>query len=137
MSRLSELRRTMERRDEINLAPLIDMIFILLIFFVVTTTFVKELEVEIERPGASSGLKAERNAVRVAIDRGGRIYVDGRPVRFWMIQDRLKSRLAEDPDRPVLVVADKSVPTGRLVEIVDECRLAGAEEVGVDVEPTE
>ena len=134
MSKLCDLRKKRETEEGINLSPLIDMIFILLIFFVVTTTFVKELEVDIQRPGARSGQKADRRAIRVAVDRSGRVYVDGKPVRKWMIQERVRSLLAQDPERPVLVMADEKLPTGRLVSVVDECRLAGARDVGVDVE---
>lgn len=134
MSHLSNLRKGRERGSDINLGPLIDMIFILLIFFVVTTTFVKDLEVEIERPGAASGQQADRRALRVAIDAAGKIYLDGRPVHRWMLQSRVRELLSQQPDRPVLVVADKRLVTERLIEVVDECRMAGARKVGVDVE---
>lgn len=134
MSHLASLRRSKERSADVNIGPLIDMVFILLIFFVVTTTFVKNLEVEIERPGAASGQRATRRALRVAIDAVGKVYIDGQPVHGWMVQSRVRELLSQQPDRPVLVVADKRLVTARLIEVVDECRLAGARKVGVDVE---
>jgi biopolymer transport protein ExbD len=134
MRKLGGLKQPRARADEINMAPLIDMIFILLIFFVVTTTFVKDLEVDIERPGAVSGQRADRRAIRVAVDRTGSVFVEGRPVRTWMVQARVRALLGQNPERPVLVLADQALPTGRLVRVVDECRLAGAKDVGVDVE---
>lgn len=137
MSHLAKLRKSKERSADINLGPLIDIIFILLIFFVVTTTFVKDLEVKIERPGAASGQRVDRRAVRVAIDAAGKVYIDGQPVHGWMVQNRVRELLSQQPDRPVLVVADKRLVTARLIEVVDECRLAGARRVGVDVERIE
>jgi len=134
MSKLCTLRREKKTEEGINLSPLIDMIFILLIFFVVTTTFVQDLEVEIKRPGAATGQKADTRAIRIAVDRNGRIFIDSRQIREWMIQEQVRSLLSVDPERPVLITADEELPSGRLVTVVDECRLAGAKDVGVDVE---
>lgn len=134
MSKLCALRREKKSEEGINLSPLIDMIFILLIFFVVTTTFVQDLEVEIKRPGAATGQKSDTRAIRIAVDRNGRIFIDSRQIREWMIQEQVRSLLSVDPERPVLITADEELPSGRLVTVVDECRLAGAKDVGVDVE---
>ena len=116
---------------EIELSPLIDMVFILLIFFMVSTTFVKDLKVELERPSASSATKASTKAIRVHLDRGGAVYVEGLAVRIWMLQSRVRQMLKFEPDRPVLVVTDRLVPAEKLIEVVDQCRLAGAKDVGV------
>lgn len=128
------IRKSDDKSEEINMAPLIDMIFILLIFFMVTSTFVKDLEIEIDRPGAASAVQADMRAVRIAIDRTGRVLFDGQTIQPWMVQSRIREIVKDQPDKPVLVVADEKVETGRLVEVVDECRLAGAKHVGVDVE---
>ncbi len=118
----------------LDLAPLIDMIFILLIFFMVTTTFVRDQTLDIERPGARSGERLDAPALRVGIDRRGRIEVEGEPVRRWMVQSRLRELLVRRKVSRVVVVCDRRVDSGRLVEIVDQCRLAGAREVGVAVQ---
>lgn len=137
MSQLQQLRRGKRSSEEINIAPLIDMMFILLIFFIVTTTFVKDLKIDIERPGAATAERADVRAIRVAVDRGGTVYVDGQQVHTWMVQSRVRDLLSENPDRPVLVISDRRLETGRTVEVVDQCRMAGAKNVGVDVERTE
>jgi len=138
MSRLSDrLRRARGDSQDINIAPLIDMMFILLIFFVVTTTFVKDLQIDIERPGAASAVSADLRSIRVAVDRRGQVYVEGQQVHPWMVQSRVRDLILQTPNRPVLVVADRALESGRLVEVVDQCRLAGAKDVGVDVERTE
>ena len=124
-----------QRQDsEINIAPLIDMVFILLIFFMVTTTFVKDAKLDLERPGAKSAQQADNRSIRVSVGRRGELFVDAKPVKPWMLQSRLRDIISRQRVKTVLVVADKHVPTGTLVEVVDQCRLAGAKDVGVAVE---
>jgi biopolymer transport protein ExbD len=123
-------RRTTEEAG-VDISPLIDMVFILLIFFMVTTTFVKDAAVDIQRPSAASAKAASTKAVRVTLDQRGEVYVDGRPVRPWMLQGRVRDALEGASDRPVLVIADGRVRAERLVEVVDQCRLAGARDVAV------
>ncbi len=137
MSKLLSLRRSKRREEEIGIAPLIDMMFILLIFFIVTTTFTKDLKLDIERPGAVSAERASTRAIRVAIDLHGQVYVDGQQTHTWMVQSRVRELLSQDAERPVLVVSDRRLETGRLVDVVDQCRIAGAKNVGVDVERRE
>jgi biopolymer transport protein ExbD len=125
-------RRHPEHKDpHIDVVPLIDCILVLLIFFMVTTTFAKDAELEIERPGAQSATPANTKALRVYIDRSMQLFVDETPVRPWMLQSRVRDALAQGGDRSVLVVTDRRVPADKLVEVVDQCRLAGATDVGV------
>ncbi|MEZ4470336.1 MAG: biopolymer transporter ExbD [bacterium] len=115
----------------VDISPLIDMVFILLIFFMVTTTFVKDAQVELERPSAASAKAASTKAIRVTLDQRGEVYVDGRPVRPWMVQNRIREQLQGGEDRPVLVITDRRVRAEQLIEVVDQCRLAGAKDVAV------
>ncbi len=126
--------RYREKKDsvqDINISPLIDMVFILLIFFMVSTTFVKDMKLDLERPAASSSSTASTKAIRLYIDSSGDTYLDGEPVRIWVIQSRLRDMLRATTGKSVLVVTDDGVPAGRLVEVVDQARLAGAQDVGV------
>lgn len=118
----------------IDISPLIDMVFILLIFFMVSTTFVKDMDLDINRPSAQTSQQSSSKAIRVYIDNQGNTYLDGQPVRVWVIQSRLRDMLAAAGNPGVLVVTDSEVPSGRLVEVVDQCRLAGADDVGVATE---
>ncbi len=115
----------------IDISPLIDMVFILLIFFMVSTTFVKDNKIDIERPSAASASRASSKSLRVVIDAGANITIDGAPVRPWMVQSRVRELLEGSTEKQVLVVTDRRVPADKLVEVVDQCRLAGAKEVGV------
>ncbi len=120
-----------EPEATMDMTPLIDMVFILLIFFMVTTTFVKDMKLELERPKASSSVAASSKAIRLFIDRNGETYLDGEPIRVWLIQSKLRDLLGTAPSKVVLVVTDEGVPAGKLIEVVDQARLAGAESVGV------
>jgi biopolymer transport protein ExbD len=126
-----KLRARPEQKSDIDISPLIDMVFILLIFFMVSTTFVKDMKIDIERPGAQSAQNASTKALRVNIDASSNIYIDGNPVRPWMVQSRVRDFLDSSGSGEVLVITDRRVPADRLVEVVDQCRLAGAENVGV------
>jgi len=142
-------RERSDAEQRIDISPLIDMVFILLIFFMVSTTFVKDMKLELDRPTASSAAPASTQAIRLYIDNAGdtyldgqpirRLYIDnagdtyldGQPIRVWVIQSRLRDLLSGSGQESVLVVTDDQVPAGRLVEVVDQARRAGAQDVGV------
>ncbi|MGC6493823.1 MAG: ExbD/TolR family protein [Myxococcota bacterium] len=128
---MSLRRRKKANRPDVDISPLIDVVFILLIFFMVTTTFVKDSQVDLERPGASSGSAASTKSLRIVIDRAGGLFVADTPVKPWMLQSRVRDYLRDAADGSVLVVADRRAAVEKLVEVVDQCRLAGATDVGV------
>lgn len=134
MSKLGSIKRSGSKSEALDIAPLIDIIFILLIFFMVSTTFVRSFEMGIDRPSAISAQTSDVRAIRVTVANSGSVFIDGQPVQSWMVQDRVRTLLAHDAKRPVLVTADEGLKTGKLVAIVDQCRLAGAKNVAVDVE---
>jgi biopolymer transport protein ExbD len=126
------IRRERKLADAVvDLTPMIDMTFILLIFFMVATTFQKDLKIDINRPGASSAVVASTKAIKLYVDKQGQTYLDGEPLQVWVIQSRLRDLLKAQTQKSVLVVTDEVVPSGRLVEVVDQARLAGAEDIGV------
>ncbi len=127
------LRRRPDKSSDVNvdLTPMIDMTFILLIFFMVSTTFVKDMKLDINRPGAQTQVVASTKAVRLYIDKQGETYMDGEPVREWVIQSRVRDQLKGMTQKSVLVVTDDSVPADKLIRVVDAARQAGAEDVGV------
>ena len=127
------LRRRQPEEDglEVDLSPLIDVTFLLLIFFVLTTSFSKEKQLNIQRTEASSSQSVQREPLRVALDAQGVVYLDGRRVAPWLLQGRLESMLRAGTSQEVLLIADARVPSGRMVEVIDQCRLAGAADVAV------
>ena len=127
-------RRPASGPQDVDMSPLIDMVFILLIFFMVSTTFVKDMKLELDRPSAQAATRASTKALRVFIDADSNIYVDGLPVKAWMLQSRIRELLGGASQQAVLVVVDRRVPSERLIEVVDQCRLAGASDVAVATE---
>jgi len=127
-------RNKQEEEATVDISPLIDMVFILLIFFMVTTTFVKDMKLDLERPSASSASTASTKAIRVFIDQYGEIYVDNQPVRVYSLQSKLRDMLRTSTEKSVLVVTDENVAAKLVLEVVDQTRLAGATDVGVATE---
>jgi biopolymer transport protein ExbD len=130
------MRKSFQSNEEtqVDISPLIDMVFILLIFFMVSTTFVKDMKLDLDRPGASSAGAASSKAIRVYIDNQSRVYIDGQLTRVWVLQSKVREMLKAGGSKSVLVVTDKGVSAEKLIEVVDNCRLAGARDVGVATE---
>ena len=127
-------RHETEEEGQIDISPLIDMVFILLIFFMVTTTFVKDMKLDLDRPSASSAASASTKATRVFIDKFGEVYVDNQPVRIYSLQSKLRDMLRISTEKSVLVVTDENVPAKLVLEVIDQCKLSGATNVGVATE---
>lgn len=116
--------------DEINISPLIDMVFILLIFFIVTTVFVEETGVDVNKPQASSATDLEKNSILIAITASQKVVYGGREIGPAGVRATVR-RLSQKEKMPVIIQADKTVPTELLVRVIDEAKLAGAVSVNV------
>ena len=115
----------------INMGPLVDMVFLLLIFFVVTTSFVKESGIDVSRSTAASAEIKERGTIMIGVSPEGDVYFDGKKVDVRSVRGLIERALAEDPEGGVVVVADKASETGAVVGVMDQCRLAGAKNVSL------
>ncbi len=114
----------------IDMSPLIDCVFILLIFFIVTTTFVEESGVEVDKPQAASSVNLEKTSVLIAITAKGEVVYGGQEIGVGGVQSIVK-RMLEKEEVPVIVQADKAVPSGLLVRVIDEAKLGGAVKVSI------
>ncbi|MCC5843830.1 MAG: biopolymer transporter ExbD [Verrucomicrobia bacterium] len=117
-----------ERPVDINLSPLIDVVFLLLIFFLVTAVFVQETGVDIETPRALSARDADRLSLQIAITRDGRIVHGGQDIPLNSVRALVQQRMRARPV-PVLIQADRAAQTGWLVEVYDEAKRGGAEQI--------
>ncbi|SKA67679.1 ExbD/TolR family protein [Desulfobaculum bizertense] len=131
MSAYSPYRRQRHRSSEINMTPLIDMVFILLIFFIVTTSFVKESGVDVERPVANTAVRKENVSVMVGVDAEGIVWLDGRSMDIRSVRPWMEHFLAETPEGAVMVAADRHAESGVLIQVLDACREAGVKNVSV------
>jgi len=114
---------------EVNLTPMLDVVFIMLIFFIVTTSFVKESGVEIQRPESSAASPQPDAQLMVAITPEGAVWVDGRPVDAHRVGEEVAALVSGDGG--VVIQADREATTGLLIEVMDRLRKAGVEQVAV------
>ena len=126
MLNITASRRRNRSMVEINMAPMIDMVFLLLIFFLVTTSFVKETGIEVNRPTAATATSKEKASILIGIDGDNRVYLDHREIDVRAVRANIERALAENPEGSVVVVADKTSTTGTTIEVMDGCRMAGA-----------
>ena len=114
----------------IDMSPLIDCVFILLIFFIVTTVFVEETGIEVDKPQAASSVNLEKTSILIALTTEGEVVYGGRKIGVSGVQPLVK-RMTQKEDIPVIIQADQGSQSGLLIRIIDEAKLAGATKVSV------
>jgi len=125
-----------EEESEVNLTPMLDVVFIMLIFFIVTASFVKESGIDINRPNAATAERKERGNILVAISPNGQIWIDRRQVDVRAVQANIERLHAENPQGAVVIQADRESKNGLLVQVMDAARLAGVKNVSIAAEVT-
>ncbi len=135
MGRFNQLHSDENNESGIDISPLIDCVFILLIFFIVTTTFVEETGVEVDKPQAASSVRLEKTSILIALTSKGEVVYGGREIGVSGVQPLVK-RMLQKEDVPVIIQADKEAQSGLLVRIIDEAKLAGAVKVSISSRKT-
>jgi biopolymer transport protein ExbD len=123
-----------EEESEINVTPMLDVVFIMLIFFIVTASFVKESGIDISRPDAATAERKERGNILVAITESGQIWIDRRQVDVRAVRANIERLHAENPQGAVVIQADTNSKNGLLVRVMDAARLAGVTNVSIAAE---
>lgn len=118
------------KNSEINVSPLIDIVFILLIFFIVTTVFIEETGVEVQKPQAASAQQLEKQSILIAITAEGQIVYGGREIGVRGVRDVVK-RLLRQEDMPVIVQADREASIDLYAKVHDQAALAGATQINL------
>ena len=118
--------------SEINITPMLDIVFIMLIFFIVTTSFVKEISIDVNRP-TKSPIKEQKKSevISVRISGEGQIFVQDRLITLDAVRANIESNLALKPQATVVVVSDREADAGFLVKVIDQSRIAGARNVSL------
>lgn len=127
------LRRQEPEESVVDLTPLMDVVFIMLIFFVVTASFVAAPGITVEKPTAATGTDQQPLAGRIGVDRAGRLFAEGRPLRDPDFEAQVRLLLVATPQGGLLLEADAAVPSGRLIELIDRANAVGAPSVSVAV----
>ncbi len=132
-------RRRLQDQDEteLNLTPMLDVVFIMLIFFIVTASFVKEAGIDVSRPDAATAERKERGNILVAITENDQIWVDRRQVDPRALRANIERLHAENPQGSVVIQADKDSKNGLLVQVMDAARLSGVTSVSLAAEVVE
>ena len=130
-------RRRNVDQSEINLTPMLDVVFIMLIFFIVTASFVKEAGIEVTRPPAATAERQERGNILVAITADDQIWIDRRQVSAKALRANIERLHAENPQGSVVIQADERSTNGLLVQVMDAARLAGVKNVSLAAEVTD
>jgi biopolymer transport protein ExbD len=126
-----------EEESEINITPMLDVVFIMLIFFIVTASFVKEAGVDVKRPGAMTAETKGMASIFIAITEEGDIWIDRRMVDVRTVQANIERLLAENPKGSVIIQADRESKNGLLVQVMDAAKLAGVQDISIAAEKLE
>ena len=128
-------RRNKERDDStIDITPMLDIVFIMLIFFIVTTSFVKESGITVSRPSAETAAEDKKGNIMVAIKPNGEIWIDKRAVDIRAVRANIEKLKAESPESGVVLQADTDSKTGLLVKVMDQVRMAGISNISIAAE---
>ncbi len=120
-----------EDEAQIDMTPMLDVVFIMLIFFIVTSSFVRETGVDVSRPSADTAVSTDSGSVQIGITSRNEIWIDKRQVDPRAVRANVEKALAENPGAAVVIVADEGSNTSTLIKVMDQARLAGAQSVSV------
>lgn len=126
--------RSYQEQAQLDMTPMLDVVFILLIFFIVSTAFVKESGIDVERPLASSQQHTAQQIIQIAVTENGDIYLDQQLLDLRQLSAQLKPLLQAEPRPNVVIQADHRVSHGRVVSVMDEAKKAGAVHLAIATE---
>ncbi|NCO18710.1 MAG: biopolymer transporter ExbD [Gammaproteobacteria bacterium] len=119
---------------EINITPMLDIVFIMLIFFIVTTTFVRETGVTVDKPEALTAEARPQGNVLIGVDSGNGIWMNGSQIELSDVRTLVQRARAENPEGSVILISDKGARTGTLVEVMDQVQAAGVSRMAISAE---
>ena len=131
MSRRHQFKRS-EEDNEVNLTPMLDVVFIMLIFFIVTASFVKESGIDVSRPDSNQQQQdTKRRSILISITSSNEIWIQKRRVDVRAVRANIERLLAETPESGVVIQAAESAENGTFVRVLDQARMAGAANVSI------
>ena len=114
-----------EEEAEINMTPMLDIVFIMLIFFIVTASFIKEAGIDVDRPLSATALKQDKANIMIAVSDTNEVWMQKRRVDVRAIRANVERLRAENPEGSVVIQADKDAKSGIVMDVVDAVRQAG------------
>ena len=133
--RRAPISQAVAEEEEINITPMLDVVFILLIFFIVTANFIKEPGLEVDRPDSETAEPTENAAILIAVGNAGEIYMDGRRIDKRQVKANVVRLLAENPQGSVVIQADEKATADTIMAVMDGAREAGVYNISLASEP--
>ena len=133
--RRSPISQATEAEEEISLTPMLDVVFILLIFFIVTANFIKEPGLEINRPDSDTAETQENAAILIAVGPTGEVWMDGRRIDVRQVKANVVKLLADNPKGSVVIQADEKAMADTIIQVMDGAREAGVNAISLASEP--
>ena len=130
MSRFRSFQEDNANEGGIDMSPMIDCVFILLIFFIVTTTFVEEAGVKVDKPAAASAQALNKNSVIFAITKDGEVFFDNRNIGVSGVRAEVARKMLQEK-QPIILQVDEGATAGVLTRVIDEAKLGNAEGVSI------
>jgi biopolymer transport protein ExbD len=124
-----------EEETEINITPMLDIVFIMLIFFIVTTSFIRETGIDPQRPEAITAARQDRGNILIGISATGQIWMDKKQVELGVVRQMIEQARNESPESTVVIIADERSETGILIDLMDQVRLGGILNISVAAQP--
>lgn len=127
-------RHATHDEPEINITPMLDIVFIMLIFFIVTTTFIKETGVTVEKPEALTAESRPQGNILVGVDSDNQVWMNGSQIDLSDVRTLVQRARAENPEGSVILIADQGSRQGTLVEVMDQVQAAGVRRMAISAE---
>ena len=127
-------RHATQEEPEINITPMLDIVFIMLIFFIVTTTFVRETGVTVEKPQALPAESRPQGNILIGVDSGNQVWMNGSQIELSDVRTQVQRARAENPEGSVILISDKGARTGTLVDVMDQVQAAGVRRMAISAE---
>jgi biopolymer transport protein ExbD len=130
-------RRHAENQDEaeINVTPMLDIVFIMLIFFIVTTSFIRETGIDPQRPEANTAMRQDRGNILIGVSASDQLWMDNRAVEMDAVRQMVEQARSESPESTVVIIADEQASTGVVIDLMDQVRLGGVLNISVAAQP--
>ena len=128
-------RRASAEEAEINITPMLDIVFIMLIFFIVTTSFTKETGADITKPEADQALRLQKGTILIGIRSNDEVWMNKRSIEVREVRSMVERAKAENPEGSVVIVADKGARIGVVTQVMDQVKLAGIQGIAISAEP--
>jgi len=128
-------RHAQQEEAEINITPMLDIVFIMLIFFIVTTSFTKETGADITKPQADQAIRLQKGTILIGVKSNDDIWMNKRQIELREVRSMVERARAENPEGSVVIVADKDSRIGTVTEVMDQVKLAGIQGIAISPEP--